>query len=136
MPFSIQAISNPYTHGRGSAFKIGSGDHNMTASFDEYDGHHITITLGSDEMHMDVDETDDGLALHIHGTDDDGERDGNSLLIVLPITLLGFLNEYDASLRQNEEDAPTPGKVIAFPTMPDVAADAHLESDYDDKHGD
>lgn len=135
MSWNTAVITNPYTNGRGPSLAFAPDNANLQVTLDEYDGHGVTVSLGSDDFEMLVGDTDEGCFVQIRGlmptyghpsSDESGAvRDGNMIMVCLPTSVLGLLNALELAIAKDYlEDDDHQAVVIKLPIP---APDAHLD---------
>lgn len=143
MTWNINAIGNPHSMGRGMTIQLHDEAGQVSVACDEYDGHGVTLALGSDDVRIELGDTDEGMFLEIHGIDEDGCSNKVLAMVCLPMSLQSFVNEIDvAHMRHTDPSSDTEfmAKVIPFahpftdnPDVPDEAPDAHLDRMFEER---
>ena len=96
----IKPLTNPYTNGRGSAIEFAPHESStITVRYDEYDvTPFFAVTMRSrTTVVRDVIESDDGVSLLLDCID-------GQVLVTLPGSLNGLLNEIEAVVREQNGD--------------------------------
>lgn len=94
----IKPITNPHTDGRGCAVQLAPHDEStITVRYDEYDvSPFFAVTMRSRTTVLrDIIESDDGVSLQFECID-------GTVLITLPGSLNGLMNEIEGVLRERE----------------------------------